>query len=144
MSELCGKFKIPASKTVGGVAEARTVLTRAVIRQPSSPAKMFVQKLIKGRRPSVSRRVKCQYVVNMSVYNMYVKPEFRGERCRTCPQLTPIPTKRKWLFQVEEINVGISLKAHGYSYLLHTNICKLSQIRKKYMPKNELFPMQKK
>ena len=27
---------------------------------------------------------------------------------------------------------------------LHKNICKLSQIRKKYMPKNEMFPMQKK
>ena len=27
---------------------------------------------------------------------------------------------------------------------LHKNICKLSQIRKKYMPKNEMFPTQKK
>ena len=65
------------------------------------------------------------------------KPEFRGERCRTCPPLQAHPHKK-----VKEINVGISLKAHGYSHLLHINICKLSQICKKYMPKNEVFPMQ--
>ena len=60
---------------------------------------------------------------------------------------TPLPSPQKgndFIFQDEEINVGISLKAHGYSHLLHKNICKLSQIRKKYMPKNEMFPMQKK
>ena len=86
-----------------------------------------------------------QLIIQTLSYNAenYSKPEFRGERCRACPPLHSHPHKKVMIISGQRNKCGNFIESTWIFSFLHKNIYKLSQIRKKYMPKNEMFPMQK-
>ena len=86
-------------------------------------------------------------LIRLNIFDMrhklYTKPEFRGERCRTCLPLHSHPHKKVMIISGRRNKCGNFIESTWIFSLLHKNICKLSQIRKSTCQRMRCFQCRK-